>query len=215
MGTLILVRHGQSQWNLENRFTGWTDVSLTPAGRADAVLTGKSLRDYRFDIAFTSALKRAHETLDALLEGHGQTGLLRIEDKALNERHYGDLQGLNKAETIQKFGEEQVKLWRRSFSTRPPNGESIEDCVARVMPYFNDKILPELVAGKTVLVVAHGNSLRPIFRDLDHLSDDVTATLEVPLVVPTVYTFDGTKPIKKEIITVEGMVVKDTSKITK
>lgn len=215
MGTLILVRHGQSQWNLENRFTGWTDVSLTPAGRADAVLTGKALKDFHFDIAFTSALKRAHETLDALLEGHGQTDLPRVEDKALNERHYGDLQGLNKAETMEKFGEEQVRLWRRSFSTRPPNGESIEDCVARVMPYFHEKIVPELIKGKTVLVVAHGNSLRPIYRALDHLSDDETAVLEVPLVQPTVYTYDGDQPVEKEVMTVPGMEVKDTSKIAK
>jgi 2,3-bisphosphoglycerate-dependent phosphoglycerate mutase len=215
MGTLILVRHGQSQWNLENRFTGWTDVPLTPAGRADAVLTGKSLKDYTFDIVFLSKLKRAQETLDAMMEGHGQQNIPCVYDEALNERHYGDLQGLNKAETIQKFGEDQVKLWRRSFSVRPPNGESIEECVKRVMPYFHSKILPELVAGKTVLVVAHGNSLRPIYRELDHLSDEETAVLEVPLVQPTIYTFDGEKLIKKEVHPVPGMEVKDTSKIAK
>lgn len=215
MGTLILVRHGQSIWNLENRFTGWTDVSLTPAGRADAVLAGKSLKDYSFDIVFLSKLKRAEETYDAMVEGHGQKDVPRVYDEALNERHYGDLQGLNKAETAKKYGETQVKLWRRSFSVRPPNGESIEDCVKRVMPYFHSKILPELAAGKTVLVVAHGNSIRPIYRELDHLTDDETAVMEVPLVVPTIYTFEGTKMIDKKVHTVPGMVVKDTSKITK
>jgi len=215
VGTLILVRHGQSQWNLENRFTGWTDIGLTDAGRADAVLAGKSLKQFHFDVAFVSALKRSIETLDAMLEGHGQKDVPRTSDAALNERHYGDLQGLNKAETAKKYGEEQVRLWRRGYSVRPPGGESIEDCGKRVMPYFQEKILSEVSRGKTVLVVAHGNSLRPIYRELDRLSDEETVTIEIPLVQPVIYTFDGTEVIEKKIHPVPGMKVKDTSNIKK
>lgn len=213
MGTLILVRHGQSQWNLENRFTGWTDVSITDAGRADAVLSGKSLKDFTFDIAFLSRLKRTQQTFDGLMKGHGQKKLPVLHDSALNERHYGDLQGLNKADTIKKFGEEQVKLWRRSYDVRPPNGESLDDCVRRTVPFFKQYILPEVAAGKTVLVVAHGNSLKPIVMFLEHLSSDQVATLEIPLVFPMIYRFEGEKMLRKEKHVVPGMEVKSTAVI--
>jgi len=211
--TLVLVRHGQSQWNLENRFTGWTDVSLTPQGRADAVLCGKSLRDMKFDIVFLSRLKRSKETYKGFVEGHGQSGLPVVEDSSLNERHYGELQGLNKAETVKKYGEEQVKLWRRSYGTRPPGGESIEDCERRTWPFFRQYVLPFLAAGKNVLIVAHGNSMRPIIKNLDNLSPDVTAAMEIDCSVPYTYTFEGDKVVSKEIRTVPGMVVKGTAKI--
>lgn len=207
MGTLILVRHGLSQWNLENRFTGWSDIPLASRGEEDAVKTAEILKEYRIDIAFTSRLMRAQQTLDILLKNMGQSP--RIErDSALNERHYGDLQGLNKAEMIAKYGDEQVHLWRRSFGTRPPNGESIEDCVRRVQPFFKQYILPEVTADKTVLVAAHGNSLRPIFRLLDGLDDDTTATLEVSLVTPYVYRFDGETMKDKTIRPVKGIVIR-------
>lgn len=213
MSILVLVRHGQSQWNLENRFTGWTDVSLTPQGRADAVLCGKSLRDMQFDVVFLSRLKRSKETYEGFVEGHGQRGLPVVEDSSLNERHYGDLQGLNKAETVKKYGEEQVKLWRRSYSTRPPGGESIEDCERRTWPFLRQYVLPFLAAGKNVLIIAHGNSMRPIIKNLDNLSPDVTAAMEIDCSVPYTYTFEGDKVVSKKIRAVPGMVVKGTAKI--
>jgi 2,3-bisphosphoglycerate-dependent phosphoglycerate mutase len=213
MSTLILLRHGQSQWNLENRFTGWTDVDLTPAGRGDAVLTGKSLKGVTFDAVFVSRLKRAWQTYEGVVEGHGPVSVTPERDSALNERHYGDLQGLNKADTIKKFGEEQVKLWRRSYDVRPPNGESMDDCVRRTLPYFKQYVLPELTGDRTVLIVAHGNSIKPIVMHLDGLSGPDSAALEIPLVVPIVYTFKGDKVVNKEIRVVPGMEVKSTATI--
>lgn len=213
MGTLILVRHGQSQWNLENRFTGWTDIALTEQGAKDAVLCGKSLKDFHIDHAFVSALQRSQKTYEGIVEGAGWKDIPVIADEKLNERHYGDLQGLNKAEMIKKYGEEQVHLWRRSFSTRPPNGESIADCVARVWPYFEENIFPLLKLGKTVIVAAHGNSLRPIMMHLDNLDEETTATLEIPFCTPYIYWFDGDKVAKKEVRKVEGMEQKSTAKI--
>jgi 2,3-bisphosphoglycerate-dependent phosphoglycerate mutase len=213
MSLLILLRHGQSQWNLENRFTGWVDVPLTDAGRKDAVLVGKSLRDFHVDMAFLSRLVRSAQTFEAFCEGHGQKGIPTLADSALNERHYGDLQGLNKADVVAKYGLQQVQLWRRSYATRPPGGESIEDCERRTWPFFLDYILPELKNGKNVLVVAHGNSLRPIMKNLDHLSPEAAATMEINCSVPYVYTFEGQQCIKKEIRDVPGMDVKGTSKI--
>lgn len=213
MGTLILVRHGQSQWNLENRFTGWTDIDLTEQGAHDAVLCGKSLKDFHIDQAFVSALQRSQKTYEGIVAGAGWKDVPVIADEKLNERHYGDLQGLNKAEMVKKYGEEQVHLWRRSFSTRPPNGESIEDCVSRVWPYFQEKIFPLVKEGKTVIVAAHGNSLRPIMMHLDGLSEDATATLEIPFCTPYIYWFDGDKIVKKEVRKVEGMEQKSTAKI--
>ena len=213
MSTLVLVRHGQSQWNLENRFTGWTDVSLTPQGRADAVLCGKSLQDMRFDIVFLSRLRRSKETYEGFREGHGQRGLPIVEDSALNERHYGDLQGLNKAETVKEYGEEQVKLWRRSYATRPPGGESIEDCERRTWPFFRQYVLPLLAAGKNVLIIAHGNSMRPIIKNLDGMSPDDAATMEINCSIPYVYVFEGEKVVDKKIRDVPGMIAKGTAKI--
>ncbi len=210
MSTLILLRHGQSQWNLENRFTGWTDVPLTEQGMADAVKATEVLRGYTFDNAFTSRLKRANQTLDTILKTLGQSPEI-IYDSALNERHYGDLQGLNKAETVEKYGTEQVQLWRRDYPTRPPNGESMEDCEHRTLPFFKQYILPHLAGDKTVIVAAHGNSLRPIIKYLEQLTPEVAASMEIGLVTPYIYTFDGEKMINKEIREVPGIVTKGAS----
>lgn len=211
MGVLVLIRHGQSQWNLENRFTGWTDIPLTDRGRADAVKAAATLSSYRFDRAFTSKLNRAAETLTIILGVLKQDGIPIEADTALNERHYGDLQGLNKAETAAKFGTEQVQLWRRSYGTRPPKGESMEGCEKRTLPYFLAKIFPHVAKGETVLVAAHGNSLRPIIKYLDKLTPEAAATLEIGLCTPYVYTFDGEKLLEKEIVSVPGIVTQGAS----
>ena len=208
MGTLVLVRHGLSQWNLENRFTGWTDVPLSDRGMQDAATAASVLKDLGFDVAWTSRLKRANDTLATILKGIGQEGLTVEKDTALNERHYGDLQGLDKGETIKKHGEEQVKLWRRSYATRPPNGESMEDCERRVVPVFTQYILPLLDGGKTVLVVAHGNSIKPIMRYLENLEQEASASLEVSLTTPYVYVVEGGKMVSKETRTVKGIVLR-------
>src|SRR5215468_1877128 len=155
MANLVLVRHGESQWNLENRFTGWVDIALSERGREEARQAGEKLKGFHFDEAFTSVLQRAIETLKIILEVTGQTKLPVEQDKALNERMYGDLQGLNKAETAKKFGDEQVKLWRRSYEVKPPNGESLKDTAERVLPYYDRRILPDLKASKDILVSAH------------------------------------------------------------
>ncbi len=214
MSTLILVRHGQSLWNLENRFTGWSDVPLTDQGRSDAKKTGAALKDFHFDLAWTSRLQRASETLDILLKTLKQKVPVEC-DSALNERHYGDLQGLNKAETAEKFGQEQVKLWRRSYSTRPPNGESMEDCERRVLPVFLQYILPQVQAGKNVLVVAHGNSQRPIIKYLESLDPEKAASMEIGLCTPYIYTFEGKKMTKHEVRQVEGIVTLGASQTEK
>ncbi|MFN0148359.1 MAG: 2,3-bisphosphoglycerate-dependent phosphoglycerate mutase, partial [Dehalococcoidia bacterium] len=168
MGTLVLVRHGESQWNLENRFTGWIDVPLTARGEEEARRAGEELKaaGLRFDCAFTSVLMRAKKTLEIVLEVLGQSGIPVEYDQALNERHYGDLQGLNKAETAEKFGDAQVHIWRRSYDVPPPNGESLKDTAARTLPYFNAHILPLVKDGKDVIVAAHGNSLRSIVMEI-------------------------------------------------
>jgi len=210
MGVLICVRHGQSQWNLENRFAGWTDILLTERGRSDASLCARALAAYQLDIAFTSRLERASQTLEIILKTLKKTVPIEV-DSALNERHYGDLQGLNKVETVAKHGEEQVKLWRRSFFTRPPNGESMEDCERRTWPFFVHYILPHIAEGKTILIAAHGNSLRPIVKNLEGLDPDTTAGLEIGLCTPYVYIFDGEKMVNKEIIEVPGIVTKGAS----
>ncbi len=206
MGTLVLIRHGQSQWNLENRFTGWSDQPLTERGKQDAAAAAKSLSAFRFDCAFTSRLMRGSDTLDIILKTLKRTGIPVTQDSALNERFYGDLQGLNKAETAAKYGKEQVQLWRRSFSTRPPNGESHEDCERRTKPFFLQYIFPHIQKGETVIVAAHGNSLRPIIRILETLEPEAAASLEIGLCTPYVYTFDGDRMAKKEIIEVPGIV---------
>lgn len=210
MSVLVLLRHGQSQWNLENRFTGWTDVPLTEQGMADAAKAAETLREFSFDAAFTSRLQRANQTLDIILSTLGQSPAITY-DSSLNERHYGDLQGLNKAETAEKYGADQVQLWRRSYSTRPPNGESVEDCERRTWPFFKQYILPLLKDGKNVIVAAHGNSLRPIVKNLEGMSGDDVAVLEIGLCTPYIYTFEGDTVVNKEIREVPGIVTKGSS----
>ncbi|MFN8625906.1 MAG: 2,3-bisphosphoglycerate-dependent phosphoglycerate mutase [Candidatus Binatia bacterium] len=190
MALLVLVRHGESQWNLENRFTGWVDVPLTEKGRSEARRAGEKLRQLHFDRAYTSVLQRATETLDIILNVIGQQGLPVAYDQALNERHYGDLQGLNKAETAEKFGKEQVHIWRRSYDVAPPGGESLQDTAARTLPYFQGHILPDLRAGQNVLVSAHGNSLRSIVMELDRLNREQVMELNLATGIPIVYEFD-------------------------
>lgn len=189
MSKLVLVRHGQSQWNLESRFTGWIDVPLTDAGRAEARRAGERIRalQIRFDRAYTSALIRAQETLSLILRALGQETLPIEKDQALNERHYGNLQGLNKAETAKKFGEEQVKIWRRSYDVAPPGGESLQDTEARTLPYFETRILADLKTGKNILVAAHGNSLRSIVMKLDRLTQEQVLALEIGTGAPILY----------------------------
>ncbi|HEX7406577.1 MAG TPA: 2,3-bisphosphoglycerate-dependent phosphoglycerate mutase [Candidatus Binatia bacterium] len=189
MAVLVLVRHGESQWNLENRFTGWVDVPLTEKGREEARRAGEKIRQLRFEQAYTSVLQRATETLDIVLKVIGQEGIPVAYDQALNERHYGDLQGLNKAETAAKFGKEQVHIWRRSYDVSPPGGESLKGTAARTLPYFQTHILPDLRAGKNVLVSAHGNSLRSIVMELDHLTKEQVMELNIATGVPIVYEF--------------------------
>ena len=190
MPNLIIVRHGQSQWNLENRFTGWIDIDLSEKGIEEANNAGKKLIGYKFDMAFTSALIRAQRTLDIILDIIGQKNIPVEKDKALNERMYGDLQGLNKDEMREKFGAEQVHLWRRSYNVAPPNGESLKNTAERVMPYWESKILPELKAGKNILISAHGNSLRALVKNLDNLSEEQIVATEIPTGVPKLYVFD-------------------------
>ncbi|MDO8757412.1 MAG: 2,3-diphosphoglycerate-dependent phosphoglycerate mutase [Elusimicrobiota bacterium] len=189
MGKLVLVRHGQSQWNLENRFTGWVDVPITPLGEQEAHRAGKELKaaGIKFDLAFVSELIRANQTLEVILDELGRQDLPVRKDKALNERHYGDLQGLDKAETIKKFGEAQVHIWRRSFDVKPPNGESLKDTADRTLPYFHADILPLVKAGKNVLVSAHGNSLRAIIMDLEKLTPEQIMKVEIATCRPIYY----------------------------
>ena len=186
---LVLVRHGQSDWNLKNLFTGWKDPDLTPQGVAEAKAAGRKLKQagYRFDVAFTSALKRAQHTLDLMLAELGQQELEIVRDKALNERDYGDLTGLNKDEARKRWGPEQVHTWRRSFDVPPPGGESLKDTAERVLPYFARDILPRVLRGKTVLVSAHGNSLRALIMSLEGLSGEEILKRELETGVPIIY----------------------------
>lgn len=190
MPLLSIVRHGQSTWNLENRFTGEVDVDLTPLGREEARSAGKKLAHIPFTRCFTSVLKRAIETLDIILEETHRQGLPIVRDKALNERNYGQLQGLNKAETAKKYGDQQVAIWRRSYSVRPPGGESLDDTAARVIPYYTKDIEPHLKKGENILIVAHGNSLRALMMHLEHIGEDKIATVDLPTGTPRLYTFD-------------------------
>ena len=192
MARLILLRHGESQWNLENRFTGWVDVPLSPRGIQEAKDAGEKLRDYTFDRAFTSVLTRANETLRLVLDTIGQTGIPIEKDKALNERMYGELQGLNKDETVKKYGEAQVKIWRRSYDVRPPGGESLKDTAERVLPYYEQTIKPYALKGETILVAAHGNSLRALIMELEQLSREQVLELNIPTGAPLLYELDKT-----------------------
>jgi len=190
MAKLILLRHGESQWNLENRFTGWVDVPLSPKGEKEAGEAGEKIKGIAIDQAYTSLLKRANHTLEIALKAAKQEKVPVAKDVALNERHYGDLQGLNKAETAKKYGDAQVKIWRRSYDVAPPNGESLKDTKARTLPYFDREILPKVIGGKNIIVAAHGNSLRAIVMELDKMTEAQVLELNIPTGVPLVYEFD-------------------------
>lgn len=228
MYKLVLIRHGESQWNQENRFTGWHDVDLSEKGRDEALKGGKALKDkgYLFDIAYTSVLKRAIHTLDYVLDQVDQVWLPVYKEWRLNERHYGALQGLNKAETAARHGEEQVKIWRRSYDTPPPplepddprmptkdaryknvdpkelpNGESLKDTVARFLPLWKNTIAPEIKTGKKVLIVAHGNSIRALMQHLEKMTPDEIMGVNMPTGIPMMYELDvNFKVLKREFI---------------
>lgn len=197
MPILVLVRHGQSTWNLENRFTGETDIPLTALGREEARAAGVKLRDIPFSHAFTSVLQRAIDTLSIILETAHQQQLPVTRNLALNERNYGQLQGLNKTEVTKQYGQEQVSIWRRSYSIRPPGGESLADTAARVIPYYQAAIAPLLEKQENILVVAHGNSLRSLVMYLEGISEQDIANVDLPTGVPRSYTLDERGAIKK------------------
>lgn len=188
-GTLILVRHGQSEWNLKNLFTGWRDPGLTEKGIGEARATGQTLKAAGIvpDLYYTSSLRRAQHTLDLMLEEMGVLNVTIVRNTALNERDYGDLSGLNKDDARQKWGEEQVHIWRRSFDIPPPGGESLKDTAERTLPYYEAEILPHLKAGKTVLVAAHGNSLRALVMAIEGLTPEQILAREIATGEPTIY----------------------------
>src|SRR4051794_36661042 len=190
---LVLVRHGQSDWNLKNLFTGWKDPDLTEQGIAEAEQAGRKLKaqGFAFDIAFTSALTRAQHTLELMLTELGQTGLPVEKHLALNERDYGELSGLNKDDARQKWGAEQVHVWRRSYDVPPPGGESLKDTLARTLPYYVQEILPRVMRGERVLVAAHGNSLRALVMVLDRLTPDTIPGMELATGIPLVYRLNA------------------------
>jgi 2,3-bisphosphoglycerate-dependent phosphoglycerate mutase len=199
---LVLVRHGESEWNLKNLFTGWRDVDLTERGVAEARDAGRKLKaqGIRFDLAFTSALKRAQGTLDLVLEEMGQKDIPVFKDQALNERDYGDLSGLNKDDARKRWGEDQVHLWRRSYDVAPPGGESLKDTAARVLPYYVQEILPRVLRGERVLVSAHGNSLRALVMVLDRLSPDGIVKRELGTGVPMIYRLNADSTVAEKTI---------------
>tara|TARA_B100000519_G_scaffold200995_1_gene215459 strand:- start:320 stop:1063 length:744 start_codon:yes stop_codon:yes gene_type:complete len=225
-GKLVLCRHGQSEWNLENKFTGWEDVELTPLGEEEALEAGRQLKaiDINFDIAFTSLLKRANKTLFSILEQMDLTWIPITHAWELNERHYGALQGKNKAEVAKEFGDEQVHIWRRSYDIPPPSidnedpshprfdskydgidelpsGESLKDTLSRVKPYWENQILPELLGNKNVLVVAHGNSLRSMIKIIEKIDDESIVGLNLPTGIPIVYEFnENLEPVSKDFL---------------
>ncbi len=192
-GTLVLVRHGQSEWNLKNLFTGWKDPALTDKGIGEARAAGQRLKakGLKFEICFTSALSRAQNTLKLILEEMGQTGLPETRDQALNERDYGELTGLNKDDARAKWGEEQVHIWRRSYDVPPPGGESLKDTLARSLPYYVHTIQPHVLDGKTVLVAAHGNSLRSLIMAIEGLTPEQILKRELETGVPVVYVLNS------------------------
>jgi 2,3-bisphosphoglycerate-dependent phosphoglycerate mutase len=191
MAYLVIFRHGQSIWNLENKFTGWVDVDLSQKGVEEAKNAGLKLHGYAFDYAYASDLKRAQRTLSLALEAAGHLPIAPIYNQALNERMYGDLQGLDKTETAQKYGEEQVKIWRRSFDIQPPNGESLKDTADRVIPYFEKEIVPKLKAGKNIVIAAHGNSLRALIMYLEKLTPEQILEFEIGTAQPRVYELNN------------------------
>lgn len=190
MKKLFLVRHGQSQWNLENRFTGWQDVDITEVGKQEARTVGKMLKEEKVDVAFTSKLIRAQHTLKIILEEYGKTNMSIMMDEALNERSYGMLEGLNKFETAEKYGVEKVHTWRRSFDIAPPGGESLKDTYERVIPYFEKHIHPRLKKGQNVLIVAHGNSLRALIMYLEQLTPEEILKKEIATGEPLTHTLN-------------------------
>ena len=224
LAKMVLVRHGQSQWNLENRFTGWVDIPLSLKGRQEAISAGKKLKDIRFDTIYVSHLMRAIQTMHYILlelsdtripiiyheeerihnwehySGDRNNEIPIYQSVDLAERYYGDLQGLNKAETMKNYGEAQVHLWRRSYDINPPNGESLKDTCERTIPYYKKYILPQLQAGKNVLIVAHGNSLRSITKYVENISDKDIPNVEIPTGVPIVYTFDAQMKLQKKLL---------------
>jgi 2,3-bisphosphoglycerate-dependent phosphoglycerate mutase len=191
MAQLVIFRHGQSQWNLENKFTGWVDVPLSPKGIQEAKEAGLKLKSFRFDCAYASDLKRAQDTLTLSLESAGHPPVETVYNKALNERMYGELQGLDKTETEKKYGVEQVKIWRRSFDIAPPKGESLKDTADRVIPYFEKEIVPKLKAGKNIVIAAHGNSLRALIMHLEKMSPAQILEFEIGTGVPRLYELDA------------------------
>jgi 2,3-bisphosphoglycerate-dependent phosphoglycerate mutase len=200
---LVLARHGQSDWNLKNLFTGWKDPGLTELGVEEARSAGRRLKSLgiSFDVAFTSDLSRAQRTCDLILEEIGQPGLATVRDQALNERDYGDLSGLNKDDARARWGEEQVHLWRRSYDVPPPGGESLRDTVARVLPYYMREILPRVMRGERVLVAAHGNSLRALVMVLDGLDAKTIPSMELATGIPLVYSLkDDTTVASKKVL---------------
>ena len=199
MPILVIVRHGQSLWNKENRFTGWVDIDLSALGMEEAREAGRMLKEkgYKFDVAFTSVLIRATKTLELILEETGQKDLMIYRDQALNERLYGDLQGTNKNTARERLGEVQVQIWRRSYDVAPPGGESLKDTTARVLPYFEEEIVPHLKNGENVLISAHGNSLRALVKQLEGLSDDEIVRVEIPTGIPKVYELDDELKVLK------------------
>jgi 2,3-bisphosphoglycerate-dependent phosphoglycerate mutase len=200
-GTLVLVRHGQSEWNLKNLFTGWRDVDLTEQGHKEAKEAGAKLkaRGLKFDIAFTSALIRAQKTCQHILDAVGQSDLKTIRDQALNERDYGDLSGLNKDDARAKWGEEQVHVWRRSYDIAPPGGESLKDTLARTLPYYVQDILPGVLRGERTLVAAHGNSLRALIMVLENLSPEAILKRELATGAPIIYRLRADSTVESKI----------------
>ena len=238
---LVIIRHGESEWNKLNLFTGWSDVDLSPEGKKEAILAGKALKEEEidFDVCYTSYLKRAIHTLNLVLEEMNRDWLPVVKSYKLNERHYGALQGLNKAETAKKYGEKQVKIWRRSFSVRPPvldetsnqkpkkqvqySGinrhelplcESLEDTINRVVPYFNNVIKKDMLSGKRVLIVAHGNSIRSLVKYFENLSEEEILEVNIPTGIPLVYEFDDDfRVIEKHYLGDEGEIAKKTNSV--
>ena len=202
MASLVLVRHGQSQWNEKNLFTGWKDPDLTEKGEREAIEAGLALKEsgYKFDIMFTSVLLRAKRTGKLILEQMGQEDLKTFENEALNERNYGDLAGLNKDDARKKWGEDQVHKWRRSFDIAPPGGESLKMTAERVLPYFEEKILPLLKENLEIIVAAHGNSLRALVMQLDKLNSDEVVKLEIPTGMPICYSINGRGQVENKVL---------------
>ena len=241
MTKLVLLRHGESQWNLENRFTGWTDVDLTEKGEAEARESGKLLEEegFQFDVVHTSLLMRANRTMEICLEEMGENDILIKYNWRLNERHYGALQGLNKAETAKKYSDEQVLIWRRSYSTPPPQldaddeqhprfderysdldpndlpaSECLKDTVDRFLPYWHESIKPDIESGKRVFIVAHGNSLRALVKYLDTVSDEDIVGLNIPTGVPLVYELDESlKPIRNYYLGDQEAIAKKAAEV--